>query len=603
MDRNSNSGDLTCATCGMVQLENPIVSEVQFGESAAGAAIVQGSMIGHDQVRANFGGRLNGLESREQTLSNGKRKIRKVAVAMSIPDRIAEAAGQWFELALTQNFVQGRRSQNVYATCLYVACRKEKTRHMLIDFSSRLQISVFSLGATFLKMVKALNISQLPLADPSLFIQHFAEKLEFKEKTNKVIKDAVKLAQRMNNDWIHEGRRPAGIAGACIMLAARMNNFRRSHAEIVAVAHVGEDTLQRRLNEFKKTKAASLTILSFRNAKMTERANPPSFDKKKVTATKIKEFINAKEESFQKFQKLYRMNQLKQSENAPVDENLEIDPEILRSSNHASNISSASDTASNTQLQISGEQQLFVPAEDNQSLTAVDDAEKLSKTTTGSKFEMTAKEKLLKSILMDCDLTEDEIMKQLQEIVTKHRKKGEKDMYAAPSDSLEMSNYKEVYDVNRPRNLLKYLPKTSDVLAKVSDDLDDIDDEELDVFILGPEEQKVKEQLWIGLNHDYLIEQERRKLKEEADELTGNTSGSSRKRRKQNRKKEPGLDEEFSDQLGVSDAIQDIGLDEKTGQPLSAVDSAKLMISKKAFSKKINYQSLEILLNDNFSKS
>lgn len=157
--------------------ENPIVSEVQFGESSSGAAMVQGAMVGADQARASYGGRQNAMESREQTLSNGKRKIRKIAHALKIADYIAESAGGWFKLALTQNFVQGRRSQNVLAACLYVACRKERTHHMLIDFSSRLQISVYSLGATFLKLVKALNIVKLPLADPSIFIQHFAEKL------------------------------------------------------------------------------------------------------------------------------------------------------------------------------------------------------------------------------------------------------------------------------------------------------------------------------------------------------------------------------------------------------------------------------------------
>lgn len=65
---------------------------------------------------------------------------------------------------------------------------------MLIDFSSRLQVSVYSIGATFLKMVKALHITKLPLADPSLFIQHFAEKLDLGDKKIKVVKDAVKLA-------------------------------------------------------------------------------------------------------------------------------------------------------------------------------------------------------------------------------------------------------------------------------------------------------------------------------------------------------------------------------------------------------------------------
>lgn len=232
-DIHSASSDLACSKCGRVYEDAPIVSEVTFGEASNGAAVVQGSFVGADQSHATFatGPRGNSMDSRAKTLASAKRKIKAVSNALRIPDYVGDAAYQWFSLALANNFVKGRRSQNVIAACLYIACRKEKTHHMLIDFSARLQISVFSVGATFLKMVKLLHITSLPLADPSLFIQHFAEKLEFGDDKVKIVKDAVRLAQRMADDWIHEGRRPAGIAGACLLLAARMNNHRRTHAE------------------------------------------------------------------------------------------------------------------------------------------------------------------------------------------------------------------------------------------------------------------------------------------------------------------------------------------------------------------------------------
>lgn len=38
-----------CTRCGTVLSENAIVSEVQFGETGSGAAMVQGSYIGNDQ--------------------------------------------------------------------------------------------------------------------------------------------------------------------------------------------------------------------------------------------------------------------------------------------------------------------------------------------------------------------------------------------------------------------------------------------------------------------------------------------------------------------------------------------------------------------------
>lgn len=299
------SGDVSCMNCGSVVEENPIVSEVQFGESASGAAMVQGAMVGADQARANFNMR-NAMESREQTLLNAKKKIKKIASVMRIPDYIVDSASGWFKLALVQNFVQGRRSQNVIAACLYVACRHEKTHHLLIDFSSRLQISVYSLGSTYLKLVRALQIQKLPIADPSLFIQHFADRLQFGDKTAKVCKDATKLAHRMSLDWIYEGRRPAGIAGACVLLAARMNKINRSHAEIVAVARVGEETIQKRLNEFKSTSSGNMKLSEFRESEKASASMPPSYKKNRQIESKIEKILARREETLKRFKEIVK---------------------------------------------------------------------------------------------------------------------------------------------------------------------------------------------------------------------------------------------------------------------------------------------------------
>lgn len=531
VNRYTAAGDVSCLRCGTVMEENPIVSEVQFGESSSGAAMVQGAMVGADQARATFaGGRQNAMESREQTLSNGKRKIKRIAAALKIPDYIAEAAGEWFRLALTLNFVQGRRSNNVLATCLYVACRKERTHHMLIDFSSRLQISVYSLGATFLKMVKALHITSLPLADPSLFIQHFVEKLDFKDKATKVAKDAVKLAHRMAADWIHEGRRPAGIAGACVLLAARMNNFRRSHAEIVAVSHVGEETLQRRLNEFKKTKAGTLSVKSFREVENLESSNPPSFEKNRAMELKISKKLQ--QQQTDNFEDLSKMTE-----------------------------------------------------EEKQSVFG-----KLSK-------EEAQKQLLMNTILSDITITTENLNDQMDRILKMKKSSLENSLYKTPYE-LALANGSEqdpskIWNINKPKNLVANLPKTDDILQNVSSEVElnsDDDDEIVLESKLTEEEVAIKERIWTGLNHDYLVEQEKKRLKQEADELTGNTSkSSSGNRRKRNKSSLPA---ELRKELG------DIDLDED-GTPRSAADSAKMYISKTSVSKKINYDSLKGLLGGN----
>lgn len=69
-------GQKVCTGCGTVISESNIVSEVTFGESASGAAIVQGTYVGADQSHGRSYGpgfqRGGGIESREITEQNGK---------------------------------------------------------------------------------------------------------------------------------------------------------------------------------------------------------------------------------------------------------------------------------------------------------------------------------------------------------------------------------------------------------------------------------------------------------------------------------------------------------------------------------------------------
>jgi len=117
--------------------------------------------------------------------------------------------------------------------------------------------------------------------DPSHYISRFAALLEFGDETHRVASDAVRLVQRFDRDWMTRGRRPAGICGAALLLAARMNNFRRSVEEIVQVVKIADTTLKKRLDEFKATPSGALTLADFRNVWLEEEMDPPAFTKGK----------------------------------------------------------------------------------------------------------------------------------------------------------------------------------------------------------------------------------------------------------------------------------------------------------------------------------
>ncbi len=165
-------------------------------------------------------------------------------------------------MAVQNNFIQGRKTQHVVASCLYVVCRREKRPHMLIDFADSLNTNLFVLGSTVLKLLRVLNIN-LPFVDPSLYIHRFANQLELGDKAHAVAMTALRLLAHMRRDWLQVGRRPSGLCGACLIISARMHNFKRSLQEVANVVRIGDLTLKKRIDELGRTNVADMTSDEF----------------------------------------------------------------------------------------------------------------------------------------------------------------------------------------------------------------------------------------------------------------------------------------------------------------------------------------------------
>ena len=75
-----------------------------------------------------------------------------VAARLNMGNQFVDIAFKYFQLAVEKNFVQGRKTVHVVASCLYIACRVIKSMHMLIDFSDSLSVNVYVLGNCFLKV-------------------------------------------------------------------------------------------------------------------------------------------------------------------------------------------------------------------------------------------------------------------------------------------------------------------------------------------------------------------------------------------------------------------------------------------------------------------
>lgn len=124
------------------------------------------------------------------------------------------------------------------------------------------------------------NGRAIQLINPEHLVLRFAERLEFGGECMHVANDALRVLQRMTRDWMTHGRRPAGVVGAAVIIAARMNNFRRTVREVVYVAKVQESTIFKRLDEFKATESSGLTVEEFRTIDLERFADPPAYYEK-----------------------------------------------------------------------------------------------------------------------------------------------------------------------------------------------------------------------------------------------------------------------------------------------------------------------------------
>ena len=272
---------VVCRNCGTLISNNPqLQNEVTFGENAQGAAVVQGTTLQDGQRRTHvqgLGHRGAEAPDRDQRLhghvSQGREEIdRLIGHGLIIAEDTRQRAYNLFSLAKIHSF-QRPIGENA-AISIYTACREKKDNHiLLIDLAELISVNVFELGAAYKKFLDRIGLTEKyqgsgesfqRMVEPEPLIRRFAKRLEFGDDVQKVSHDACAILRRMSRDWMVTGRQPMGLVGACLIIAARMNNYRRTLREVVYVVRAGEMTILKRLNEFSTTAAARLTVDQFR---------------------------------------------------------------------------------------------------------------------------------------------------------------------------------------------------------------------------------------------------------------------------------------------------------------------------------------------------
>ena len=272
------TGIMACRNCGVVYDESLIVvDQLEFGEDRN----VAGTFI--DMNRPSFiGGRIpfsQMIDPSQRNLNKTYKIIEKTARILTIPEKVVIKAKRIYIDASKYKFTQGRKTELIVGAILYLACRINETKHLLIDFSEALRINLFLIGSLYIKLSKLIG-EKIKIIDPSLYMQRFCNKFNLGNKARDVEKTALKILQFMKRDWITEGRRPTGLCGACILISAKLHKLNIDITLISKAVHVCPQTIVNRIDEFSLTRVASMTMeefATFNKFHFFPGADPPAF--------------------------------------------------------------------------------------------------------------------------------------------------------------------------------------------------------------------------------------------------------------------------------------------------------------------------------------
>ncbi|GLI62861.1 Transcription initiation factor TFIIIB Brf1 subunit [Volvox africanus] len=273
VEADDAKGFSCCMQCGRVVEDTAFSSDVMFAKGSDGTGELVGQMVGANGdahgIGRYSGGRLWASGGgHEAAVSRGRQEVVALVEALRISpsSEAIDAAHRLYRLALQRGFTKGRRVNQVAAVCLYIFCRLERRPYMLIDFSDHLSVNVYELGAVFLNMLRLLRLDEhatftKPI-DPSLFMNRFVDRLRLptQELRTKIGNTATRLVQSMKRDWMLTGRRPNGICGAALFLAAHIHGVEKTKRDIISIVHVGWGTVERRVLELAETGGADLTL-------------------------------------------------------------------------------------------------------------------------------------------------------------------------------------------------------------------------------------------------------------------------------------------------------------------------------------------------------
>jgi transcription initiation factor TFIIB len=275
---DSESGEIICANCGMVMLDNIQESRPEWrtfattGESDNTRRIRTGmpiSLARHDMGLATMIGsedndasgrkidaamrftmnRLRTWDRRSQTDTSTDRNLRqafneldRLEDKLGLSDAVIEKTAYIYRKVQERGLIRGRTISAILAAAVFIACREMGFPRTLKDITAISNIKRRYIAKAYRLLIIELDL-KIPLVDPIKCISRIANNAKISEKTKRL---AINIMHDIIKSGISAGKGPMGLAAAVIYISCLRTDEKKIQRDIADAAGVTEVTVRNR---------------------------------------------------------------------------------------------------------------------------------------------------------------------------------------------------------------------------------------------------------------------------------------------------------------------------------------------------------------------
>jgi len=274
---DENTGEKFCIDCGQVLIEHMVdfVSELHSSDYLGSRTGPKTTLKVHDRnlsteigkidkdssgkpipfLMKNSIKRMRLWDSRSKTKSSSEKNLRlalfdiqNLQEKMGLSDAIIERASYFYRKASERNLIQGRRSRDILAACVYAACRDLQVNRTMAEISKTLHEKRSSIARSYRILFQNLHLD-VPLVDSTTSIIKISNNLQIPEKTKR---KALQIYDELKGKRVTGGKKPDSVAAVVVYMACIANSEEVSQEKISRVSGITKITIRNRYKEFQK---------------------------------------------------------------------------------------------------------------------------------------------------------------------------------------------------------------------------------------------------------------------------------------------------------------------------------------------------------------